>query len=738
MCGIGAIINGKVERITELMSPVKDRGEINSFNEHHTIGNTVLSCNRLKIMGRETGKQPIHNETKDIFAVLSGEIYNYRELRLKLEEKGHRFYTNADTEILVHGYEEYKNEFPKILDGQFAFVIFDKKTGRYLAARDHFGIKPLYWAKNKGTLYFASELKQLINFSNKIKEILPGYFVAKGEIQRYYTLKSKKINDSAKESILKLRSLFDEAVKKRCNTDLPIAVFFSGGIDSTAILETARKYHNKVAAIVVGNYWESEDSDYKAAMRYCKRNNIPVIARNPPTEKELFDIIPEIVRITESFEPNMIKQAGLSLFLSKIAKEHGFKIVLCGEGADEVFCGYPEFVKIELDKVKEASFQFFNNLYRTQLQRVDRTSMANTVEVRVPFMDKKLVEYAINVKSEFKIKKSNTKWILRKAMEDRLPKYISKRKKVVLSEGMGLKGNSLKNGLFTKEINRTFCDDELKKAKKEFGLYSISNPEEIYYLKLYKSLGYTKLKYIGRTVVNKIHSTLSVDDIIGIFNRKRYRRDKPHKIKEIIEQSIIENKPIKIVGFWGIGTKEKPDRIDYEAIDHLLNLGQNIKKIFNQGIEFTFIIADKHGEMNGVPINSADNYSKEISKILLKKGFKIIRLSSLWKKYGISKNKIQEKLNSKQKGWFNRIENKDLLLKNASKYNVRKDSERSAKIYYIMRCLEKAMLEKEFSGSIFQTYSDSKINNILPNMPTVYTYARKGWSNSPWFTKEKK
>jgi len=141
------------------------------------------------------------------------------------------------------------------------------------------------------------------------------------------------------------------------------------------------------------------------------------------------------VKDTESFEPNMIKQSGLSLFLSKVAKEHGFKIALCGEGADEVFCGYPEFTKIDSEKINELSFNFFNNLYRTQLQRVDRTSMANTIEVRVPFVDRKLVEYGINLAPELKIKGKTTKWILRKAMEDRLPRYISERKKVVLSEG---------------------------------------------------------------------------------------------------------------------------------------------------------------------------------------------------------------------------------------------------------------------------------------------------------------
>jgi len=737
MCGIGAIINGKTERITEMMSPIRARGEPESFNEYEVIGNTVISCNRLKIVGRETGKQPVHNEDKTIFAIFNGEIYNYEQLKRELEEKGHIFSTKTDTEILVHGFEEWGNNLSKFLDGQFAFVVYDKKNRKYLAVRDHFGIKPLFWAKENETVYFASELKQLVGFVKDIKEVLPSHFIADEKVERYYALKSKENNDDVENAKVKIRTLFDEAVKKRVNTDLPIAVFLSGGIDSTAVLATAKKYHNKVAAIVVGNYWESEDSDYKAAMKYCKENDIPVIARNPPTEQELFELIPEIVKVTESFEPNMIKQSGLSLFLSKIAKEHGFKVVLCGEGADEVFCGYPEFTKITKDKIKELSFDFFNNLYRTQLQRVDRTSMSHTIEVRVPFMDKTLVEYAINLTPELKINGKTTKWILRKAMEDRLPKYISERKKVVLSEGMGLKGNSLKDGLFTQKISNLLSRKELEKVKKEFSNFLLLNSEDAYYFKIYNKLGYSKLEFNGRTIVNKTHSTISKEDILEIINKKRFRRDIPYKIDEVFKLSIIENKPIKMVGFWGIGTKGDPDKIDLEAIKHLQNLMKQVKDIFEPGLEFTFIIADKHGEMNGVPKELAEKYADSISKILLKNRFKVIWLSSLWEKYNISREKIKEELSKKSSEWWKRIENKELLLENASKFNHNKKPQDAVKFYLVMRELEKSMLEKEFNDYIFQTYSDSKMQMVLPNMSKIYMYARKGWSNAPWFCKEK-
>jgi len=710
MCGIGAIINGNVEKITELMTPIKTRGE--SYNEHKIIGNTIISCNRLKITGRKTGKQPIHNER--IYTVFNGEIYNYEELKIALEQKGYIFQTETDTEILIHGYEEWGEKLPNYLDGQFSFIIYNKQTKEYFAARDHFGIKPLYFAKENSTTYIASELKQLINFSKEIEEVLPGHYIKDGTISRYYKLENKTINDSFSEIKIKIRKLLDNAVKKRCNTDLPIAVFFSGGIDSTSVLAAARRYHKDVTAILIGKYWESENSDYKIGIQYCKENGIPVIVENPPTEDELFNDIEKIVGITESFEPNMIKQAGLSLHMAKIAKENGFKIVLCGEGADEIFGGYPEFTNIPLKDVKNKSFQFFNNLYKSQLQRVDRTSMQHTVEVRVPFMDKELVEYGICINSDLKIKGTITKYIFREAMEE-LPKYIVERKKVVLSEGMGLKGNCLISGMFTEKINnlKSLSNSESRK-------YKLTNAEENYYFSIYKKFQYTNLKFTGRTTVNKINSTDSA--LLNIFNR--FSRDTPHKI------SI--HGPIHLVGFWGIGNKEAPDNLDIKTIDYVDNMLHLLREQHKPGAKFTFIIADSHGEMNGFPKSS---YGEKISELLLEKGFKIVKLSSLWKKYGISPELIQQELDLKENDWWSEIPHKETLLENA-KHNQNKNPEDAAKFYLVMRELEKDMLKKEFPSHIFQTYSDSKISRIFPDMPRIHMYARKRWSNVSWFKKE--
>lgn len=557
MCGIGAVINGNVQNLEDLMEPVRNRGE--TFNENITLDDSVaLACNRLKIVDEENGKQPQANENDTVYAVFNGEVYNFLSLRKELEKKGHTFRTHCDTEVLVHGYEEWGIELPKHLDGQFAFVVFDKNKNKFLAARDHFGVKPLHCARNGSTVYFASEAKQVIGLSDRIEIVQPGYVIINDGARRYYQLPAVESKESLDEIVEKIRHLFDESVRKRVQTHLPVAVFLSGGVDSTAVLATARKFHPDITAIVMGNIEDSEFSDVleimplnsgasgqsplstvesgmisehaqkppycqkrqcnmppsqravfdaSVALKYCKEQGIPFIHKKAPSEAELFELVPKIVKITESFEPNMIKQATLSYYLAQLAKKHGFKASLCGEGADEIFAGYPEFLTCSADEVKQRSYDFFRDLHMTQLQRVDRASMYHTLEVRVPFLDKEFVEYCINLPPELKVRDGITKWILREAMRDRLPGYTADRKKVVLSEGMGLKGNSLENGLFTELASAQISDAELHFYQRNFPRYRIQTKEEAYYFRYYLQAGYAKIAFSGRPLVNR-HSSV--------------------------------------------------------------------------------------------------------------------------------------------------------------------------------------------------------------------------------------
>lgn len=302
-----------------------------------------------------------------------------------------------------------------------------------------------------------------------------------------------------------MRALFDAAVKARVATDLPVAVYLSGGIDSTAVLATAMKYHRKITAIIIGN---SKSTDKRIAVRYCREHSVPFISKSPPSEIELLKIIPDIVRITESFEPNMIRQSAISYFIARAAR--GFKVILCGEGSDELFAGYPEFTKLSTEREREGAIKrFLGDLHRTQLQRVDRTSMEFTTEVREPFLDIRLASYSLQIPARLKVKRTDgkmvTKYILRKAMSDRLPPYIYERDKVVLSEGAGYKGNQKIGGLFFDIVEKKMSDKEFKMLKRKYRSWHLETKEEAYYFKLYRSFGYDKARFNQvRVTANKI------------------------------------------------------------------------------------------------------------------------------------------------------------------------------------------------------------------------------------------
>lgn len=519
MCGIGAIFGKDIgERkfsIMRSLETVKHRGFSNY--EIAIFENAVLGANRLQIIDRENAKQPQSNESGSIHAILNGEIFNYIQLRSELIEMGHRFNTNSDTEVLVHLWEEYGEQMVKKIDSEmFAFIIYDKNKDNFFVARDPYGVKPLYYAKDKKeNFHFASEIKQLSQFKeiDIIEQFPQGCYMISGKIKKYHKISNEETEDDLEIMIGNIRNLFDESVKKRVKTDLPIGVFLSGGLDSTAVLITALEYHKDVTAITVGL---EGSNDLEISKRYCAEKGIKLITLNPPTEEKLLEIIPQIINITESFEPNMIRQGTISFYISKIAKDLGLKIILVGEGPDELFAGYPEFSNSNEESIKNRILSFVNDLPRTQFQRVDRTTMNFTIEARVPFFDTKLADYVLKIPSRFKIRKEKgrivTKWILREAMRDRLPSYICDREKEVLSEGAGYKGNQTIGGLFYQLIKEKITDKEFEKLNEDYPEWNIHNKEVAFYFKIFKKLLFTKAKFNQvRPISNSINS-------INIFN----------------------------------------------------------------------------------------------------------------------------------------------------------------------------------------------------------------------------
>lgn len=224
--------------------------------------------------------------------------------------------------------------------------------------------------------------------------------------------------------------------------------------------------------------------------------------------------------------------------------------------------------------------------------------------------------------------------------------------------------------------------------------------------------------------------------IYELLIKKKYNRNEPYlkdELKKRIYYFISQNKPINLVGFWGVGPKHDPNWADLASCEFLAKLNEEVKKIYPQGIEFTFIFATLHGIHNGIAKDSIKHYTMEMEKIFKKFNFNFIYLEPLWKKYNITFERIDSIFEKKDTHWWDTIQNNKLIETNAKNRNQRLSPRLAAQKYYIMRDLEKEMFEKEFPRAIFHAFSDPSLRNVLPNLPTLYFYSRRGWSDTPWF-----
>jgi len=386
MCGIAGIFNRKSKRIVE--APVLHNMVNSLFHRgpdedgFYIKDNFGLGQRRLSIIDLSTGTQPIFNEKKDICVVFNGEIYNYIELRDELEKKGHRFYTSGDTEVIVHLYEEYGTDFPRFLNGQFAIALWDEKNNKLLLARDRVGIRPLFYSiLDDGTFLFGSEMKALfchpgitpgidptglgqvftlwVNvpprtvFKN-INELPPGHFMTitpgSVETERYWKFRypgEKEYEDRPLAYYTgHLKELIHEAVTLRLRADVPVAAYLSGGIDSSVIAALIKKYHNNdlITFSVAFDDAAYDERPYQEEMvRFLHTDHRMVEA----DYKKIGEAFGDVVRFAEK---PMLRTAPSPLYiLSGLVRENGIKVVLTGEGADEVFGGYNIFKE---DKIR--------------------------------------------------------------------------------------------------------------------------------------------------------------------------------------------------------------------------------------------------------------------------------------------------------------------------------------------------------------------------------------------------
>jgi asparagine synthase (glutamine-hydrolysing) len=487
MCGIAAIIDPGVDaedsedvarreaELVEMLGKIRHRGDPSRFAECWSDQGVALGTNRLAIVDRENARQPQTDDQEQISVVYNGELYDFAALRDELAGLGHKFRTRSDTEVLVHAHLEWGEEFLKRLDGMYAFVLYDHRRRTFLAARDHIGIKPLYYAVRDRAYYFASEQKCLLHVSRDIRPVPPGTFMTKDGPTRYFTLTEKPCALPERTVVARYRDLFVRAVRKQVDTDLPVAVMFSGGIDSAAVLHVARQYHPSVTAFTVG--FEGA-ADVEVARRYCAEFDVPHVVSYLDRD-ELIGALPEAVYGGEFFESIDAMDTCVGYFAYRLAKEHGFKVALCGEGSDEVLAGYDLF-KTHEDPAELMKYRV-HNLHRTDLQRVDRSSMLHSIETRVPFMDRSLLEFAYSIPMHMKLRDGVEKWVLREAFKDTLPSYIANRPKIRMPDGSGLKDTLREYARQNVDPDR--CGDAARAL-------NIDTPEGVFFLSRYIAAGF--------------------------------------------------------------------------------------------------------------------------------------------------------------------------------------------------------------------------------------------------------
>ncbi len=747
MCGIIGIF-GKSEdmkgEINDSLQKIEHRGTY--LYETKIFGDAGLGVNRLAIVDEYGGKQPISNEDETIFAVQNGEIFNYKELKKSLEDKGHKFKTNCDTEILVHLFEEYKDKMINMIDSEmFAFIIYNKITNEVFVARDIIGVKPLCYAHdNLGRIFFSSEIKQLSNKEGikNIYEFPAGNYFFNGKFTKYFDFTAKiRYNKQILKS--KIKVIIENAVKKRVQTNQPIGVFLSGGVDSSLIMELATRYHNDVTAIILGY---SDSPDYINAIRLCKEKKWRYVVVNPDINYE--EEIENMIYYLESYEPNIVRHSFANELVSKKAKELGLKIVLVGEGSDELFAGYNEFAQIPERKINIGCKMLLEAMSNGHCMRVDKLAMKHTIEIRSPFYDTSLIKLALSIPGHLKIKKNKgliiTKAILREIACDYLPSYIAYRYKAPFANGAGMNigyNFNSSDGILSKIANKNIDDNMFNSTIKSYSKYNFKTKEEVMNFLIYKNFNYYKFKNGEKRIIIKdnlkdiaktkrdIKTEKTISEFLETLFKDKYIDKKAIKRVNYLELTnqvsklISENKKINIVGYWGV-EKEKYDKNEVIALLNLVKLKANLKKSYSK-TEVTLVLTDLHGKINKLPDNMINDYYKDIARLASKYKIKSIYLSKLYKNQGLPFNKILRKIPTNLKSKF--------LINSSKKHYLGKNKSEGAKIYELFSYYDSKVIEREFNDSIFFTYNSSDWVELLPSIPILFIWPlKKGFHDKPW------
>jgi asparagine synthase (glutamine-hydrolysing) len=494
MCGIAAAFgkaaDGRI-RVKKMLTMLGHRGPDESGV--FSLGNSVLGHARLSIIDLETGKQPITSEAGDLAITFNGEVYNFRELRRELAVK-HRFSTRTDTEVILHMFEERREDTLPLLDGMFAFLIAGREG--FVAARDPLGIKPLYMGRKDGLFLVASEMKAFPEGMENIQSLPAGHYsVNGGRPERFCSpLRSAGIIQKKNRTDIKkdIKALLEKAVVKRLIADVPVGVYLSGGLDSSLVASIMKKHVKELHSFTAGMKDSPDILKARQAARYLDTKHHELIYTKADMKKALEDVIWHL----ESFDAPLVRSAIPMYFVSALASEH-VKVILSGEGADELFAGYSYFSKYRGARLRKEMNRAIMSLQDTNLQRADRISMAHGLEARVPFLDYRLLRYSLGIPVEYLEQRQGTqeKQLLREAFEGYLPEDILYRPKMKFSVGAGSSEE-----LF-RECSEKVSDRAFVSGRRLPDGSALRSKEEYYYHEVFRSLfqGRIPPELVGRT-----------------------------------------------------------------------------------------------------------------------------------------------------------------------------------------------------------------------------------------------
>ena len=503
MCGIVCAFNIKQPvdelrpQILNLSKKIRHRGP--DWSGIYSNDNAILAHERLAIVDPASGRQPLYSKDGKLVLAVNGEIYNHQEIRRRLEGS-YEFLTKSDCEVILALYREKGPNFLEDLNGIFAFALYDIENDVFLIGRDHIGIIPLYqgW-DDYGTYYVASELKALEGQCTLIEEFLPGQYLYSPDQKptKWYTrdwMDYNNVKDNT-TNIDELRQALEDAVERQLMADVPYGVLLSGGLDSSIISAIAKKF--AAMRIESGNteaaWWPQLHSfavglvgspDLAAARKVA--DHIGTIHHEITfTIQEGLDAIRDVIYHIETYDVTTIRASTPMYLLARFIKSMGVKMVLSGEGADEIFGGYLYFHKApNAEEFHKETVRKLDKLHLYDCLRANKSLAAWGVEGRVPFLDKEFLDVAMRLNPKDKMAGNGKmeKWVLRKAFEDYLPESVAWRQKEQFSDGVGYNWIDTLRTLTAAQVS----DEQMARVNERFPVNPPMTKEEYYYRSLFE------------------------------------------------------------------------------------------------------------------------------------------------------------------------------------------------------------------------------------------------------------